>query len=151
MHGGQDYLKPVKITDEVIANLTKLIPLAPLHEPHNINAINIVSKIYPKIPQVACFDTSFHSTQLKLATLFAIPRKLTAEGLIRYGFHGISYEYIASVLPKHLGKMASGKIIAAHLGSGASMCAIHKQQKRSNIDGFDSIRWFNDGDALRQY
>jgi len=139
VHGGQDYFKPVKITDKVIANLTKLIPLAPLHEPHNINAINIVSKIYPKIPQVACFDTSFHSTQLKLATLFAIPRKFTNEGLIRYGFHGISYEYISSVLPKHLGKMASGKIIAAHLGSGASMCAIHQQMSVATSMGLTAL------------
>ncbi len=139
VHGGQDYLAPVKITNEVVANLTKLIPLAPLHEPHNLEAIKIVNKIYPQVPQVACFDTSFHRTQSKYASFFAIPRKLTAEGLIRYGFHGISYEYIASVLPQYLGKMASGKVIVAHLGNGASMCALYEQKSMATSMGLTAL------------
>lgn len=139
LYGGQEYLKPVFITDEVVANLTKLIPLAPLHEQHNINAIKIVKNIFPKIRQVACFDTSFHRTQLKLASRFAIPRSMTDEGLIRYGFHGISYEYIASVIPNYLGVMSREKIIVAHLGNGASMCAMHQLKSAATTMGLTAL------------
>ncbi len=139
VHGGNNYLKPTKVTNEIISNLTKLIPLAPLHQPHNLEAIKIVNKLYPKLPQVACFDTAFHSTQLKLVTLFALPKRLTAEGIIRYGFHGLSYEYIASVLPEYLGKIASEKIIVAHLGNGASMCALYQQKSIATSMGFTAL------------
>ena len=99
VHGCTEFLKPVQINNEVIEKLIKLIPLAPLHEPHNIEAIKVIAKLIPKMIQVGCFDTAFHHTQKRLAKLFAIPRKLSEEGMIRYGFHGLSYEYIASVLP----------------------------------------------------
>ncbi|MGD9591580.1 MAG: acetate/propionate family kinase [Candidatus Berkiella sp.] len=139
VHGGQDYITPTEITHDLMVNLSKLIPLAPLHEPHNLKAINIVSKFYSDIPQVACFDTAFHSSQLKLATLFAIPRRLSNEGIIRYGFHGLSYEYIASVLPQYLGKTAHEKVIVAHLGNGASMCGLYQQKSMATSMGFTAL------------
>lgn len=139
VHGGKDYLKPTRITSEVVLNLNKLIPFAPLHEPHNLESIRIITIMYPKLPQIACFDTSFHRTQLPIATLFAVPRKFTDEGIIRYGFHGISYEYIASVLPKYLENMAESKIIVAHLGSGASMCAMRHRKSVATSMGMSAL------------
>lgn len=139
VHGGTDFFEPVRINAEIINKLTKLIPLAPLHQTHNIEAIKVIAGIYPDIVQVGCFDTAFHRTQSKLATLFAIPRKLTEKGLIRYGFHGLSYEYIASVLPEYLGKKAQDKIIVAHLGNGASMCAMHLQKSVATTMGFTAL------------
>jgi acetate kinase len=105
-----------------------LIPFAPYHQPQNLEAIKIIKKIYPKMAQVACFDTTFHLTQEKLATLFAISRSLTDEGVVRYGFHGISYEYIASVITQHIGDIGNKRVIVAHLGNGASMCAMHQRK-----------------------
>ncbi|PIZ04234.1 MAG: acetate kinase [Gammaproteobacteria bacterium CG_4_10_14_0_8_um_filter_38_16] len=125
VHGGQYFFHPTIVTDEVVEKIKSLIPLAPLHQPHNLRAINIIKTIYPALLQVACFDTTFHHSQEKLAKAFAIPKKLTDEGVIRYGFHGISYEYIASVMTKKIGQCANNRVIVAHLGNGASMCAIH--------------------------
>jgi acetate kinase len=120
VHGGSLYTAPVLIDAAVIAELRRLIPLAPLHQPHNLAAIDALSKLHPTLPQIACFDTAFHHTQSELATAFALPRRLTAEGIRRYGFHGLSYEYIASVLPDILGPAtADGRVVVAHLGSGA--------------------------------
>ena len=128
-HGGTLYEGPVRIDATVIAELTRLIPLVPLHQPHHLAAIAALSKLHPTLPQVACFDTSFHLTQPAVATRFALPRSLTATGVRRYGFHGLSYEYIASVLPGIIGlPAADGRVVVAHLGSGASMCAM-KQRK----------------------
>jgi len=128
-HGGTVYEGPVRIDATVIAELTRLIPLVPLHQPHHLAAIAALSKLHPTLPQVACFDTSFHLTQPAVATRFALPRSLTATGVRRYGFHGLSYEYIASVLPGSIGlPAADGRVVVAHLGSGASMCAM-KQRK----------------------
>lgn len=124
VHGGAEFLKPAIINDDVIAKLIKLIPLAPLHQPNNLEAIRIVGKIFPNIIQVCCFDTAFHCTQNKLARLFAIPRRWTEEGMVRYGFHGLSYEYIASILPQYLDVLKARKIIVAHLGNGASVCSL---------------------------
>jgi acetate kinase len=124
VHGGLAYAKPVLIDDKVLAAIEELVPLAPLHQPHNIAAIRAVSAIAPKVPQVACFDTAFHRRAPPLAQEFALPRALTAKGVRRYGFHGLSYEYIMSVMPRVAPDCASGKLIVAHLGNGASMCAI---------------------------
>jgi acetate kinase len=124
VHGGQTYSRPVLIDQRVLADLTELVPLAPLHQPHQIAAIRAVSAVAPRVRQVACFDTAFHSSQPPLAREFALPRELTATGIRRYGFHGLSYEYIISALPQIAPDCVAGKLVVAHLGSGASMCAI---------------------------
>ena len=111
VHGGTLYKEPVRIDAEVVAELTRLVPLAPLHEPHHLAAIAALSKLHPTLPQFACFDTSFHHTQPEVAAGFALPRRLTEEGVRRYGFHGLSYEYIASVLPDIVGSQtAQGRV-----------------------------------------
>jgi acetate kinase len=124
VHGGLRYSQPVLIDDEVLRYLEEMVPLAPLHQPHNIAAIRAASAVAPNVPQVACFDTAFHRSQPLLAQEFALPRVMTAKGVRRYGFHGLSYEYIVSVLPRVAPEIANGKTIVAHLGNGASMCAI---------------------------
>lgn len=139
VHGGKYFLQPTLITDQVIKKLTRLIPLAPYHQKENIEAIKIIKDLYPAIKQIACFDTAFHTTQEKLATLFAIPRKLTAEGLVRYGFHGISYEYIASALNQHIGDIGNKRVIVAHLGSGASMCAMYQHKSVATSMGLTAL------------
>lgn len=139
VHGGLEFSQPVQINNEIIEKLTKLIPLAPLHEPHNIEAIKIIADIYPNIIQVGCFDTAFHRTQHRLAKLFAIPRKLIEEGMVRYGFHGISYEYIASILPTKIDTNRHKKVIVAHLGSGASVCALYELKSVVTSMGFTPL------------
>jgi acetate kinase len=140
VHGGSLYTAPVVINAQVSAELRRLIPLAPLHQPHNLAAIDELSKHYPALPQVACFDTAFHHTQSDVATAFALPRRLTAEGIRRYGFHGLSYEYIASVLPDILGPtVADGRVVVAHLGSGASLCAIRGRKSVATTMGFTAL------------
>lgn len=138
VHGGQFYSKPTRLTPAVIRQLETLVPLAPLHQPHNLAAIEAVAKWHPDIPQIACFDTSFHSEKDPLAQLFALPRSLTDEGVIRYGFHGLSYDYIASVLPEYLDD-ASGRIIVAHLGNGSSMCAMKDRKSVATSMGFTAL------------
>ncbi len=133
VHGGKDFFSPIRITPEVIKKITKYIPLAPLHQPHNIEIIKIISRLYPKLIQIACFDTGFHHTQNILSKSFAIPEKLSDQGIIRYGFHGLSYEYIADNL------QSNQKIIAAHLGSGASMCAIIEGKSVATSMGFTAL------------
>jgi acetate kinase len=127
------------ITGKILKKIESLTPLAPLHQPHNLEAIKIIQSLYPKLPQIACFDTAFHCTQNKLATLYAIPRRLTQEGIIRYGFHGISYEYIASVLPKYIKNKANKKVIVAHLGNGSSMCAMKNRLSVATSMGFTAL------------
>ena len=140
VHGGSLYTAPVRIDASVIAELRRLIPLAPLHQPHHLAAIAALSKLYPALPQIACFDTAFHHTQPEVAAAFALPRQLTDEGIRRYGFHGLSYEYIASVLPDILGPAeADGRVVVAHLGSGASMCAMHRRKSVATIMGFTAL------------
>lgn len=126
VHGGVKFTGPVLIDDNVIRELEELVPLAPLHQPHNLAAIRAVANYAPALPQVACFDTSFHRTQPRVAQQFAIPRDLTESGVQRYGFHGLSYEYIASKLVEHDPAAAKGRVIVAHLGNGASLCAINR-------------------------
>jgi acetate kinase len=140
VHGGSRYTAPVRIDAAVIAELTRLIPLAPLHQPHHLAAMAAVARLHPQLPQVACFDTAFHHSQLQVAAAFALPRALSAEGIRRYGFHGISYEYIASVLPLVLGPdAAEGRVIVAHLGSGASMCAMRERKSVATTMSFTAL------------
>jgi acetate kinase len=140
VHGGTLYTDPVRIDAEVVKELTRLIPLAPLHQPHHLSAIAALSKLHPALPQIACFDTSFHCTQPEVATRFALPRSLTDEGVKRYGFHGLSYEYIASVLPEVVGEpTALGRVVVAHLGSGASMCAMRRRRSVATTMGFTAL------------
>lgn len=140
VHGGADYKGPVRIDAEVVAKLTRLVPLAPLHQPHHLAAIAALSKLDPSLPQIACFDTSFHYTQPKVAATFALPRRLTDEGVRRYGFHGLSYEYIASVLPQTIGApSAEGRVVVAHLGAGASMCAMRGRQSVATTMSFTAL------------
>ncbi len=140
VHGGMRYAGPVRIDAEVIAELTRLVPLAPLHQPHHLNAIAALAKLHPTLPQIACFDTSFHRSQPELATEYALPRDLTDEGIRRYGFHGLSYEYITSVLPVVIGETsARERVVVAHLGSGASMCAIKEGKSIATTMGFTAL------------
>ncbi len=124
VHGGMKLARPARIDAETLVELEALIPLAPLHQPHNLAAIRAVAQHAPEVPQVACFDTSFHRTQPAVAQAFALPRRYAEEGVHRYGFHGLSYEYIASVLPQIDARAAAGRTIVAHLGNGASLCAM---------------------------
>ena len=139
VHGGSFFTHPTLVTDDVEKKIARLIPLCPLHQPQSLDAIKSIKAMYPKMPQVACFDTTFHHTQERLATLFAIPRKLTDEGLVRYGFHGISYEYIASVIPEHIGDIGNKRVIVAHIGSGASMCAMYQRKSVATSMGFTAL------------
>jgi acetate kinase len=139
VHGGTKYDAPVIVDEKVLADLEELIPLAPLHQPHNLAAIKAIAKLEPTLPQVACFDTAFHTTQPPVASTFAIPRQLTEAGIRRYGFHGLSYEYIASVLPDYAGPSADGKVVVAHLGQGASMCAMEARRSVATTMGFTAV------------
>ena len=139
VHGGSRFVAPVRIDPAVIAALRALIPLAPLHQPHALAAIDALVKLHPTLPQVACFDTAFHHTMPPVAADFALPRQLTKDGVRRYGFHGLSYEYIASVLPDYLGAAADGRVVVAHLGSGASICAMQARQSRATTMGFTAL------------
>lgn len=139
VHGGQALDGPTLVSAPVLEQLAGFEPLAPLHQPHNVAAIRAVAKWRPDVAQVACFDTSFHRSQDRLAQLFALPRALSDEGIIRYGFHGLSYDYIASILPEHLGARASGRVIVAHLGNGSSMCAMKDRKSVATSMGFTAL------------
>ncbi len=139
VHGGMTYSEPVVIDERVIADLEALVPLAPLHQPHHITAIRAVVAVAPQVPQIACFDTAFHRTQPPLAQQFALPRSLTAKGVRRYGFHGLSYEYIVSALPQVAPDCARGRLIVAHLGNGASLCAIDAGRSIATTMGFTPV------------
>jgi acetate kinase len=139
VHGGKQYMQPVRVDAEVLAGLESLVPLAPLHQPHNLAAIRAIRHRAPDVPQVACFDTSFHRTQPVVAQTFALPRHFTDEGVLRYGFHGLSYEYIASVLPATDARAAAGRTVVAHLGNGASMCALKDGKSIASTMGFTAV------------
>ena len=130
VHGGTRFSGPIVVNPEVLAALRELVPLAPLHQPHNLAAIEAVSERLPDVPQVACFDTSFHCGHPAVAELIPLPHDLRRLGIQRYGFHGLSYEYIASVLPEVAPEIAHGRVIVAHLGSGASLCALQNGKSR---------------------
>jgi acetate kinase len=138
-HGGVDFANPVRIDARVLDALRQLIPLAPLHQPHNLAAIDAIAEAAPHLPQVACFDTAFHRSQPPLAELFGLPRRFAEEGVRRYGFHGISYEYIAGRLKTVAPHLAEGRTIVAHLGSGASLCAMKAGRSVATTMGFTPL------------
>jgi acetate kinase len=139
VHGGQSFDGPTILTERVVAELYDLVPLAPLHQPYNLAAIRAVFERLPGVPQVACFDTSFHRGKPAVASLVPLPRELCKSGLERYGFHGISYEYIASTLPGVAPEIAHGRVIVAHLGSGASLCALQNGKSIDSTLGFTAL------------
>src|SRR6266550_1357034 len=139
VHGGARYAEPVVVTREVLAELYELVPLAPLHQPHNLAAIDAIFERMPDVPQVACFDTSFHYCQSPVAKIIPLPAEIRKSGLQRYGFHGLSYEYIASVLPEVAPEIAKGRVIVAHLGSGASLCALKNGRSVDSTLGFTAL------------
>jgi acetate kinase len=139
VHGGAEFFAPVVVTPKILQALHSLIPLAPLHQPYNVQAIEIAATVFPAIPQIACFDTAYHSTRPWQEKQMALPAAYSKDNLINYGFHGLSYEYIASVLPTYLGTKAQGKILVAHLGNGASMCAIEKLKSVATTMGFSTL------------
>ncbi len=139
VHGGIRHDAPIVVSDGIITELDALVPLAPLHQPHNMAAIKALRKLRPGLAQVACFDTAFHRTQPAVAQALPLPAAVTAEGLRRYGFHGLSYEYIASVLPQALGAGADGRVIVAHLGNGASLCAMRERRSIATTMGFSTL------------
>jgi acetate kinase len=139
VHGGPDYDKPVRVDRHVLARLERYVSLAPLHQPYNLAPIRSVLARRPELPQVACFDTAFHRGHDAVADHYAIPVELHAEGIRRYGFHGLSYEYIASILPEIAPAIAGKRIIVAHLGSGASMCGINGGRSVESSLGFTAL------------
>ena len=139
VHGGARFISPARITPEVVEELRALIPLAPLHQPYNVSAIEAVSVALPDVPQVACFDTSFHRGRPEVTEIVPLPKEVRDAGLQRYGFHGLSYEYIASVLPQVAPDIAEGRVIVAHLGSGASMCALNQRRCVDTTLGFTAL------------
>ncbi len=139
VHGGPDYDRPVLIDHGVVARLERFVALAPLHQPHNLAPIRSLLANFPTLPQVACFDTAFHRTHDAVADYYAIPHQLHAEGVRRYGFHGLSYEYIAKTLPQIAPEAAKGRVIVAHLGSGASMCALKGGRSAESTMGFTAL------------
>jgi len=139
VHGGTDFSEPVRVEDDVIAKLERLVPLAPLHQPHNLAPIRFVAKTLPRLPQVACFDTGFHRGQSELAQAYALPKEISDRGVRRYGFHGLSYEYIASALPRADPKAAAGRVVVAHLGNGASMCGMYAGCSVASTMGFTAV------------
>jgi acetate kinase len=138
-HGGERYAQPVLIDDQVISDLTRLIPLVPLHQPHNLAGIRAVSDSRPELPQVACFDTSFHWHRPEVSKRLGLPFELYEGGVLRYGFHGLSYEYIVSRLERIAPDLAQGRIVVAHLGSGSSMCAIRGGKSIETTMGFSGL------------
>ena len=139
VHGGPDYDRAVLIDHGVIARLERFTALAPLHQPHNLAPIRSVAANFPALPQVACFDTAFHRGHDAVADYYAIPRRLHDEGIRRYGFHGLSYEFVSKALPQVAPEIAQGRVIVAHLGSGASMCAIHDGRSVESTMGFTAL------------
>jgi acetate kinase len=139
VHGGAKYTAPTVVTAEVLDELRALVPLAPLHQPHNVAAIEAFAARLPDVPQVACFDTSFHRGQPAVAELVPLPAAIRDRGVQRYGFHGLSYEYIAEILPTVAPEIAGGRVIVAHLGSGASLCALANRRSRDCSFGFTPL------------
>jgi acetate kinase len=139
VHGGAAVSGSVLVDESVVESLEALVPLAPLHQPHNLEPIRIVRRRLPGMPQVACFDTAFHQSQSDIATLFALPREMRELGVRRYGFHGLSYDYIASILKDYDPRLAEGRVIVAHLGNGASLCALRSGRSIATTMGFSAL------------
>jgi acetate kinase len=139
VHGGVKYDAPVRVTEAVLDDLAKLEPLAPLHQPHNLAPIRAILKAAPEVPQIACFDTAFHRSQSNLAQAFALPRRFAEEGVRRYGFHGLSYEFLTSRLKELAPDLADKRIVFAHLGNGASLCAVKEGRSIASTMGFTAV------------
>ena len=139
VHGGLEYTQPVRVNAPVLQALEKFVSLAPLHQPHNLGPIRRLLELAPDLPQVACFDTAFHRTNPEIAQMYALPAEFHSAGVRRYGFHGLSYEYIASVLKDYDVKASCGKTIVLHLGNGASMCAIDAGKSVASTMGFTAV------------
>lgn len=139
VHGGKEYSDPQWLTPDLVTRLAAFVPLAPLHQPHNLAGIRALTAVRPDLPQVGCFDTAFHHGQPELASLFALPLIYRQEGVQRYGFHGLSYEYIAGALAEIMGTPATGRVVVAHLGNGASMCAMRDGQSVASTMGFTAV------------
>jgi acetate kinase len=139
VHGGLNHSRPARVTPELLAELEALVPLAPLHEPHNLAPIKMAMSLNPELPQVACFDTAFHRTAPEVEQAFALPYSFYQEGIRRYGFHGLSYEYIASVLPERAPEIAGGRVVVAHLGNGCSACALRNRISIATTMGFTAL------------
>ena len=138
-HGGPEIAQPLRVDEQLVRKLEEFVPLAPLHQPHNLAPIRILLERAPHLPQVACFDTSFHRTNTQISQLFALPIEYFEAGVRRYGFHGLSYEYIASVLPQYDVKAARGLTVVLHLGNGASMCALESSRSVACTMGFCAV------------
>lgn len=139
VHGGADHAAPVRLDADLLAQLERLIPLAPLHQPHNLAPVRTVLEAVPQLCQVGCFDTAFHAGQPALAQAFALPAEITNRGVRRYGFHGLSYEYVASALPKLDPALERAKVVVAHLGNGASLCAMNAGRSVASTMGFTAV------------
>mgnify|MGYP001127173478 CR=1 FL=1 len=139
VHGGLKYAQPVRMDSAVLKDMEQFIPLAPLHQPHNLAAIRLMLERLPGVPEVACFDTAFHGTVPEVAQLFALPPRFAAAGIRRYGFHGLSYEYVASVLPTLDARAAAGRTVVFHLGNGSSMCALEGGRSVATTMGFTAV------------
>jgi acetate kinase len=139
VHGGIRYSEPARVTAELLAELEALVPLAPLHEPYNLAPIRMAMRLNPELPQVACFDTAFHRTAPEVDQAFALPYSFYEEGVRRYGFHGLSYEYIASILPERAADIADGRVVVAHLGNGCSACAMRDRRSVATTMGFTAL------------
>ncbi|HID68508.1 MAG TPA: acetate/propionate family kinase, partial [Roseibacterium sp.] len=139
VHGGMYFSQPRLVDTSILTRLRALIPLAPLHQPQALRAIDHLLSLRPRLAQTVCFDTAFHASMPMTEQLFALPRELAAQGIRRYGFHGLSYEYIASVLPDHLGERAEGRVVVAHLGHGVSLCAMHQRKSVATTMSFTPL------------
>ncbi|PIE14055.1 MAG: acetate kinase [Rhodobacterales bacterium] len=139
VHGGQDFDGPVRINKDALAKIHALAPLAPAHQPHNIAGIEAVARNHPTLPQFASFDTAFHRSQPRLEQLYALPRHLLDDGVLRYGFHGLSYDFIAAQMPRVMGERAAGKVAVLHLGNGASICGMVEGQSFATSMGFTAL------------
>jgi acetate kinase len=138
VHGGADFFESVRLTDQILKQLEKLNSLAPLHQPHNLAGIRAFQQAFPSVPQVACFDTAFHASAPSLHQSFALPTELRQQGIRRYGFHGLSYQYIMSVLEQQ-SKHAHDRVLMAHLGNGASLCAAYEGKSCASTMGFSAL------------
>lgn len=139
VHGGAEFSQAVRVDAQVLGKLEDLIPLAPLHQPHNLKPIRTIAERQPQLPQFACFDTAFHCGQPEVGQAFALPAAITGRGVRRYGFHGLSYEYIAGELPRFEPKAVAGRVVVAHLGNGASMCALAAGRSVASTMGFTAV------------
>ena len=139
VHGGSNFIQPIRLDKQNVEALRKLVPLAPLHQPHNLAAIDSLNELAPTLPQIACFDTAFHATIPDVARHFALPRTITELGVKRYGFHGLSYSYIANELAKYDAQLARGRVLVAHLGNGASLCAMRDGKSIATTMGFSAL------------